>query len=54
MILIYVCDFVFGSPPRFPHLYTVLNVEMSAGIFMMFLIYFNYKQFQLDTKQKSE
>jgi alpha-1,3-glucosyltransferase len=47
MAVIHFFDFNVAPPKRYPDLYTVLNVTFSAGIYLLMLLYFNYRQITL-------
>ncbi|CAG8484918.1 6862_t:CDS:2 [Acaulospora morrowiae] len=48
MTVIYVMEFNVPPPARYPDIYVVLNVTFSAAMFLVFLIYFNYRQITLN------
>ncbi|CAG8722968.1 28454_t:CDS:2, partial [Dentiscutata erythropus] len=44
MASIHILEFNIPPPKRYPDIYVVLNVIFSAGMFTIFLFYFNYRQ----------
>jgi len=54
MAVIHFLDFNIIPPKKYPDLYVVLNVTFSAGICLLMLLYFNYRQYDLDEKKKDK
>ncbi|CAG8546686.1 955_t:CDS:10 [Diversispora eburnea] len=42
--IIHIMEFKLSPPERYPDIYIVMNVIFSAGMFIISLIYFNYRQ----------
>ncbi|PIA19633.1 ALG6, ALG8 glycosyltransferase [Coemansia reversa NRRL 1564] len=60
MLAIHICDALLVPPASLPNIFVVLNVLYSCGMFVLFFVYFYYRQFvflssDVDaTKQKSD
>ncbi|KAJ1912268.1 Glucosyltransferase-like protein [Tieghemiomyces parasiticus] len=45
--VIHLMDALVQPPARYPHIYIVINVIFSCGMFCLFYLYLNYRQFHL-------
>ncbi|KAJ3190448.1 Glucosyltransferase-like protein [Gaertneriomyces sp. JEL0708] len=49
MLSVHILDITVPPPPRLPDIYTMANVGLSTALFVLFLAYFNFRQFALVT-----
>ncbi|KND00681.1 dolichyl-P-Glc:Man(9)GlcNAc(2)-PP-dolichol alpha-1,3-glucosyltransferase [Spizellomyces punctatus DAOM BR117] len=47
ILLVHTLEATVPPPAKFPDIYTMASVGISTGLFLVFLVYFNYRQFTL-------
>ncbi|KAJ1655715.1 Glucosyltransferase-like protein [Dispira simplex] len=52
MGIIHLLEATVSPPERYPHIYIVVNVLFSCGMFGLFFLYLNYQQFKLPSQSK--